>query len=102
MKCLAIITHGSAKQALVNCLLNINEVKNFTLNDCERQQGEDIHDPFLSTWDGVVGYVPMVRVDLFLQDDKVKQVLEKLRQPDSGLKGLGEYRITAIENQGHL
>ncbi len=102
MKCLTIIAHGSAKQSLADFLLNIPEVKGFTLIDCEGHYGEDVVDPFLSNRDRVVGYVPRVRADMLLQDSNIDTVLTKLRQSGSGVAGLGEYWITTIENQGRL
>ncbi len=47
------------------------------------------HGAFLSARDKVVDYVPKVRVDVILEDDRAKAVLDEIRNSKFHLKAKG-------------
>jgi nitrogen regulatory protein PII len=50
----------------------------------------------------VVGFVPQVRVDVILDDDRARSVLEEIRHTRCAFKGRGLYWITDVEESGVL
>ena len=101
MKNLVLIVHANAQQELADRLRELKAVMGFTFSHVEGHGAQVEHDPFLSTRDKVVGFVPRVRVDLLLEDKDVGAVLDALRG-EGGIKGQGIYWVTAVEQQGRL
>jgi len=59
-------------------------------------------DSFLSVRDKVVGYVPQVRVDVILENDEAKRILDDIRNLKCSFKGRGNYWISDIDEAGNL
>ena len=102
MKHLTLIVHTNAQQDLADQLRTLEQVSGFTFGRVEGHGVQVENDPFLSARDKVVGYTPRVRVDILLQDNDVKSVLETLRNPTYGAEGHGIYWVTAVEQSGRL
>lgn len=102
MKCITLIIHSSAKNALIDFFHEFEDIERFTIAACEGYDESDLKDPLLSTGDLVVGFVPRVRIELVMQDSNVAHVLAELRKPKSIVAGLGVYWMTSIEEEGTL
>ncbi len=102
MKNLVMIVHTNVQQELADRLRGIEQIEGFIFSSVEGHGVQVEHDPFLSTRDKVVGYVPRIRVDVLLDDTDVEAVLATLRDTENGVTGQGVYWITPIENSGRL
>ncbi len=102
MKNLVMIVHANMQQDLADRLRSLIQVQGFTFSHVEGHGTQVKHDPFLSTRDKVVGYVPRVRVDILLHDTDVETVLAAIRDNEGGQSAQGVYWVTAVERQGQL
>lgn len=99
MKNLTLIVHANNQQEVADLLRSLDKVQGFTFTHVEGHGAQVGLDPFLSPRDKVVGYTPRVRVDILLNDNDVKTVLDAL----GGCVGSqGIYWITAVERNGRL
>lgn len=101
MKKLSMVVHSSLQMELADCLRNL-QVENFMFSHIEQHCMQNEQDPFLSARDKVVGYVPQVRVDVLLTDDRARSLLEELRSAGCPFTGKGIYWITELEEYGEL
>ena len=101
MKKLSMVVHSSLQMELADGLRKL-QVETFMFSHIEEHSSQLEHDPFLSARDKVVGYVPQVRVDVILPDDRAHSLLEELRCSDCPFKGKGIYWITDLEESGEL
>lgn len=101
MKKLSMVVHSSLQQELADCLRSL-KLTTFMFSHIEEHSAQLEHDTFLSARDKVVGYVPKVRVDVILPDDRSSILLEELGSQDGAFKGKGIYWITDIEESGEL
>ena len=69
MKKLSMVVHTSLQQELADLLRSL-QLESFMFSHIEEHSSQLEHDPFLSARDKVVGYVPKVRVDVILEDDR--------------------------------
>ncbi|RKZ67032.1 MAG: DUF3240 domain-containing protein, partial [Gammaproteobacteria bacterium] len=69
MKKLSIVVHTSLQQELADCLRNL-KLDSFMFSHIEEHSAQLEQDAFLSARDKVVGYVPKVRVDVLLEDER--------------------------------
>ncbi|MDY0000466.1 MAG: DUF3240 family protein [Polyangia bacterium] len=102
MKCLTIIVHRSAKQHLLDQLRVTPEVRGFTTQPAEGHSEHTGDNPFETTRDLVLGYVPRERVDILLDETAVSPVLASLQNCDSCLRGRGIWWVTQVEQWGSL
>ena len=102
MKCLTLIVHSSAKEEMADYLMNVNDVKGFTVLSGEGYTCAVCSDPFETILDKVTGYVPRVRVDVILEDHAVEKVLSELRGCTTCGQGQGIWWITPVEASGEL
>ena len=102
MQNLVMIVHTNVQQELADRLRGIEQIQGFTFSSVEGHGVQVEHDPFLSTRDKVVGYVPRIRVDVLLDDADVESVLATLRNTENGVAGQGVYWVIPIENSGRL
>lgn len=100
MKCITLVIHSSAKNALIDFFHEFHKVERFTIADCEGYDENDLNDPLLSTGDLVIGFIPRVRIELIVADDATKEIITELGKPDSIVAGLGVYWITEIIESG--
>ncbi|MGK2912915.1 MAG: DUF3240 family protein [Porticoccaceae bacterium] len=102
MKNLVMIAHTSQQQDIANRLRNLKQVQGFTFIPVEGHGVHAADDPFLSTRDKVVGYVPAIRVDILLDDGDLDSVLATLRETVKGIAGQGVYWVTDVIEGGRL
>lgn len=101
MKKLSMVVHSSLQQELADCLRSL-KLNTFMFSHIEEHSAQLEHDTFLSARDKVVGYVPQVRVDVIIEDQRSHSLLEELRGLNCAFKGKGIYWITDIEDSGEL
>ncbi len=100
MKKLSMVVHSSLQQELADCLRGL-QLETFMFSHIEEHSGQLEHDPFLSARDRVVGFVPQVRVDVIIEDERARSLLDEIRS-SCGFGGKGLYWITDVEEAGEL
>ena len=101
MKKLSMVVHSSLQQKLADCLRSL-QLDTFMFSHIEEHSAQVEHDAFLSARDKVVGYVPQVRVDVILEDERARSLLDEIRQAPCAFKGKGIYWITDLHEAGEL
>jgi len=101
MKKLSMVVHTSLQQELADLLRSL-QLESFMFSHIEEHSSQLEHDPFLSARDKVVGYVPKVRVDVILEDDRAMTMLEEIRNSKISFNGKGLYWISNLEESGAL
>lgn len=101
MKKLTMIIHTSLQQELADCLRSL-ELETFVFSHVEEHSAQLQHDAFLSVRDKVVGYVPQIRVDIILGNDRAKQILDDIRNLKCSFQGKGNYWISDLDEAGDL
>jgi len=101
MKKLSMIVHTSLQQELADCLRSL-QLDTFVFSHVEEHSAQLERDAFLSARDKVVGYVPQVRVDVVLDNDQAKLVLEDIRNLKCSFHGKGNYWISDVDEAGEL
>ncbi|MDY6980730.1 MAG: DUF3240 family protein [Pseudomonadota bacterium] len=101
MKKLTMVVHSSLQQELADCLRHL-QLDNFMFTHVEEHSAQLEKDDFLSPRDRVVGFVPQVRVDVLLDDERARSVLEEIRHSRCAFKGRGLYWITDVAESGTL
>jgi len=101
MKKLSMVVHTSLQQELADLLRSL-QLDSFMFSHIEEHSSQLEHDAFLSARDKVVGYVPKVRVDVILEDDRARAVLDEIRNSKISFIGKGMYWITEVEESGEL
>lgn len=101
MKKLSIVVHSSLQQDLADSLRSM-KLDSFMFSHIEKHSSTLEHDVFLSARDKVVGYVPQVRVDVIVDDERAQFLLSELRNADRSFKGKGIYWITDVSEMGEF
>ena len=101
MKKFSMIVHTSLQQELSDLLRSL-KLDSFIFSHVEEHSTQQENDALLSARDRVVGYVPKVRVDIILEDERAMSLLDKINQSNISFKGRGMYWISAIEKSGIL
>lgn len=101
MKKLSIVVHTSLQQELADCLRGLN-LKSFMFSHIEEHSSQLKQDAFLSARDKVVGYVPKVRVDIILQDERAGTLIDELRESGVSFTGKGFYWVCDVGEVGEL
>ena len=101
MKKLSIVVHTSLQQELADCLRGL-DLDKFMFSHIEEHSSQRAHDVFLSARDRVVGYVPQVRMDVILEDNRAKTLLDELRDSGIAFCGRGTYWVTDVDEAGVL
>ena len=101
-KNLTLIVHSDVQQSLADVLRSLDFVTGFTFTHVEGHGTQSHHDISLSTRDLVVGYVPHVRVEVLLEEDRIESVLAALGQNGMGIAGRSVYWVTPVERFGRL
>ena len=96
-----MVVHTSLQQELADLLRSL-QLESFMFSHIEEHSSQLEHDPFLSARDKVVGYVPKVRVDVILEDDRAMTMLEEIRNSKISFNGKGLYWISNLEESGAL
>jgi len=101
MKKLSIVVHTSLQQELADCLRNL-KLDSFMFSHIEEHSAQLEQDAFLSARDKVVGYVPKVRVDVLLEDERAKTLLDELKGSGVSFCGKGVYWVMDVVEAGEL
>jgi len=101
MKKLSMVVHSSLQQKLADLLRSL-QLDSFMFSHIEEHSSQLGHDALLSARDKVVGYVPKVRVDIILEDERAQTLLDEIRNSKISFNGKGMYWVTAIETYGEL
>jgi len=101
MKKLSMVVHQSLQQSLADYLRS-QQLDTFMFTHIEEHSSHIQNDVFLSARDKVVGYVPQVRLDVILDEQAIKQLLESIRNSNIAFKGKGIYWVADIDDFGSL
>jgi len=101
MKKLSMVVHQSLQQSLADYLRS-QQLDIFMFTHIEEHSSQIQNDSFLSARDKVVGYVPQVRLDIILDQQSIKQLLENIRKSNCDFKGRGIYWVADIDDFGSL
>lgn len=102
MKVLTLYAPVSNEGTLLDLLRVQPEVSGFTLTRAEGHSASAHGAQMEAAVDRVVGHVPRLRIELFLEDEGVASVLQCLRQgAGAGLSSIS-WTVTAIEEQGRF
>lgn len=96
MKNLILIVNISVQQSVTDHLRAL-DVTGFTMSRVEGHGAHTAEDPFLSSRDRVVGFVPRLRVEIVLSSERVTAVLDALREPSTGLAGHVIFWVSPVE-----
>ena len=101
MKCLSLIINESTKNEIVELMRAMPEVNAYTLFHGEGHYNGTVR-PFESSQDEVLGYVPRIRVDIFLKKEDVDKVVERFKgcAPCNAKRGL--YWTSKVDQMGEL
>jgi nitrogen regulatory protein PII len=100
MKKLSMVVHSSLQQGLADCLRSLH-LETFMFSHIEEHSSQLEHDAFLSARDRVVGYVPQVRVDVIIEDERAQSLLDEIRG-SCAFGGKGIYWIMDVDEAGEL
>ena len=101
MKCLSLVVRESTKGELVERLRSIPAVSTYTIFSGEGHSTQGVQ-PFESAHDEVVGYVPRIRIDLVVEAEAVRSVIDSIRELTTPAGKLGTYWISAVDEIGEL
>jgi len=105
MKCLTIFLHAAYENEVVDCLRGAESVSGFSLSDCRGHSRHTSDDPFAAARDRVEGFVPRVRLEVFLEDGLVDGVLKLLEHCAGGIGGagaMGAWFVSEVGRSGRL
>ncbi len=101
MKKLSIVIHSNQQQELADLLRSL-KLSCFMFSHIEEHSSQDKEDVFLSARDRVVGYVPKVRLDIILENERAETLLEEICDSTFPCNGKNIYWITDLEKSGSL
>ena len=101
MKCLTLVVNQSSQGDIAETLRLLPEVGSYTVLKGEGYYGDSL-PPFESSRDEVMGYIPRIRIDLVLEDDKLGAVLEHIKKCGVCSSKLGVYWVTPVDEIGSL
>ncbi len=101
MKKFSMVVHSSLQQELADLLRSL-QLDSFMFSHIEEHSAQGENDVLLSARDRVVGYVPKVRVDVILDDERALQLVDEIREAKATFKGKGLYWVSAVEKSGEL
>ena len=101
MKILKFIVHRNCQQELSDKLKASGYADNFTFSHVEGHGGHRESDLALSMENLVVGYVPKIYVEILVNENDLKNLLDTVRSI-KGLKGQGEYWTVTAEDFGEF
>ncbi len=101
MKKFSMVVHSSLQQELADLLRSL-QLDSFMFSHIEEHSAQGENDVLLSARDRVVGYVPKVRVDVILDDQRALKLVDEIREAKALFKGKGLYWVSAVEESGEL
>lgn len=101
MKKFSMVVHSSLQQELADLLRSL-QLDSFMFSHIEERSAQREDDMLLSARDRVVGYVPKVRVDVILDDERALQLVDEICEAKPSFKGKGLYWVSAVEKSGEM
>lgn len=101
MRILSLIINESSKNELVELMRNLPEVEAYTIFHGEGHYSGNIQ-PFESAHDEVLGYVPRIRIDVFLEEAHVGKVIHQIKQCSTCTSRRGLYWTSTVDDMGDL
>lgn len=101
MKCLSLIINESSKNEIVELMRRLSEVEAYTIFHGEGHYSGNIQ-PFESAHDEVLGYVPRIRIDVFLKEEDVEKVIKQIKTCSVCTSRRGLYWTSTVDNLGDL
>ncbi len=101
MKCLSLIINESSKNEIVELMRRLSEVDAYTIFHGEGHYSSNIQ-PFESAHDEVLGYVPRIRIDVFLEEKDVEKVIYQIKACSACTAKLGLYWTSTVDQMGNL
>ena len=101
MKKLSIVVHTSLQQELADCLHSLN-LGSFMFSHIEEHSVQLEQGVFLSAREKVADYVPKVRADVLLEEERARIFLDELRGSGVSFCGKGVYWIMEVNETGEL
>jgi len=101
MKCLSLLVNQSTKREIVELLQTLPEVSAYTIFLGEGHYVGN-KQPFDSSLDEVLGFVPRIRIDLFLASQHLEQVVERIKGCGACGQSKGLYWVSALDSMGEL
>ena len=101
MKCLSLVVNKTTKRDLVELLADMPEVSAYTVFHGEGHYIGNTQ-PFESAQDEVMGFVPRIRIDLFLEDKDLDGVIRRIKECSPRGTGRGLYWVSAVDSMGEF
>ena len=101
MKKFSMVVHSSQQQELADILRGLH-LDCFMFNHIEEHGAQNENDAALSARDKVVGYVPKVRLDVIVDDDRTEALIDEIRNSTFSCTGKNVYWIIDLEVSGRL
>ena len=101
MKCLSLVINESSKREIVELMRRLPEVDGYTIFHGEGHYSGTIQ-PFESAHDEVLGYVPRIRIDVFLKEADVEKVINQIKTCASCTSRRGLYWTSTVDDLGEL
>jgi nitrogen regulatory protein PII len=101
MKCLSLVINESSKREIVELMRRLPEVDGYTIFHGEGHYSGTIQ-PFESAHDEVLGYVPRIRIDVFLQEADVEKVINQIKMCSSCASRRGLYWTSTVDDLEEL
>ena len=101
MKKFSMVVHSSQQQELADVLRSLH-LDCFMFSHIEEHGTQNENDALLSARDRVVGYVPKVRLDVIIENERALTLLEDIRNSAFVCTGNNVYWVTDLEESGRL
>ena len=101
MRCLSLIINESSKNEFVELMRRLPEVDGYTIFHGEGHYSGGIQ-PFESAHDEVLGYVPRIRIDVFLKKEDIDKVIAQIKTCSACAARRGFYWISTVDAMGEL
>ncbi len=102
MKLLTLFVHADVVDDLLDSLRSVAGVSGFTVSPCEGHSTSVPRDAQLASRDRVAGHVARRRIELLLEDARLPEVLEHLREPGTERGSRGTWFVTDVGESGRL
>ena len=102
MKQLTLYMQASAEGDVLDCLRSNPDVTGFTLVPCQGHSSEHVGGKEEAAIDLVVGFVPRIRIEVILEDDRVESVLTGLKACLESSASQGMWTLTPVLEWGSL
>ena len=101
MKCLSLLVNETTKAEIIELLQSLPEVSAYTIFRGEGHYVGNVQ-PFDSALDEVMGFVPRIRIDLFLASEHLERVVGCIKQCGASGHSKGLYWVSAVDSMGEF